>query len=394
MKLTYKNTLTSCFIGYIVQAISVNFLPLLFVFFQDTYDVSLGQLTALITAHFGIQLLVDSTATLYVDKLGYRPCIVTAHAASALGLFLLTILPDVMDPFTGMVLAVFIYGIGSGLIEVLISPITESCPTENKETAMQLLHSFYCWGHMAVVLLSTGFFAVFGIENWRIMARIWMIIPVTNGILFSMVPLQPLIAEGEKGMGLKNLLKSKLFWLLMTMMICAGAAELGIAQWASAFAERGLGVSKTTGDLAGPMAFAFVMGVTRAIYAKFGHKINLAKAIFASCILCVASFAMIALFSSPLVNLIACGICGVSVSLMWPGTLSRASVMLKGGGTAMFALLAVGGDMGCTLGPIVVGMIADGLGGDLRIGMACCIAFPVIMILALLLSKKHMAADK
>ena len=389
MKLSYNSTLRSCFIGYIVQAISVNFLPLLFVFFQDTYAVSLGQLTALITAHFGIQLLVDSTATLYVDKLGYRPCILIAHGASALGLLLLTILPDVMDPFTGMVLAVFIYGIGSGLIEVLISPITESCPTDNKETAMQLLHSFYCWGHMAVVLLSTGFFALFGIENWRIMARIWMIVPIVNGILFSMVPLQPLVAEGEKGMSLGQLLKSKLFWLLMTMMICAGAAELGIAQWASAFAERGLGVSKTTGDLAGPMAFAFVMGITRAIYAKFGHKINLPKAIFVCCILCVAAFAAIALFSSPVVNLIACGICGASVSLMWPGTLSRAAVMLKGGGTAMFALLAVGGDMGCTLGPIVVGMIADGLGGDLRIGMACCIAFPLIMILALLLSRKY-----
>ena len=390
MKLTYKNTLTSCFVGYIVQAISVNFLPLLFVFFQDTYQVSLTQLTALITVHFGVQLFVDSTASLYVDKLGYRPCIVAAHAFSAIGLFLLTILPDMMDPFAGICTAVFIYGIGSGLIEVLISPITESCPTGNKETAMQLLHSFYCWGHMAVVLLSTGFFALFGIENWRIMARFWMLIPITNGILFSLVPLQPLIAEGEKGMGLGQLLKSKLFWLLMTMMICAGAAELGIAQWASAFAERGLGVSKTVGDLTGPMAFAFVMGITRAIYAKFGHKIDLGKAIVASCILCVASFAVIALFSSPVVNLIACGVCGVSVSLLWPGTLSRAAVALKGGGTAMFALLAVGGDMGCTLGPIVVGMIADGVGGDLRVGMAACIAFPVILLLSLFASRKMM----
>ncbi len=390
MRLTYKNTLISCFIGYIVQAISVNFLPLLFVFFQDTYQVSLGQLTALITVHFGVQLLVDATASLYVDKLGYRPCIVAAHAFSAVGLFLLTILPDLMDPFAGICTAVFIYGIGSGLIEVMISPITESCPTDNKETAMQLLHSFYCWGHMAVVLLSTGFFALFGIENWRMMARLWMLIPIVNGILFCLVPLQPLIPEGEKGMGLGQLLKSKLFWLLMVMMICAGAAELGIAQWASAFAERGLHVSKTVGDLAGPTAFAFLMGIVRAIYAKFGDKIDLGKAIVVSCVLCMLSYLMIALFASPVVNLIACGLCGISVSLLWPGTLSRAAVALKGGGTAMFAWLAVGGDMGCALGPLVVGMIADGAGGDLRVGMAAGIAFPVIMLLSLLASRKMM----
>lgn len=390
MKLTYKNTLTSCFIGYIVQAVSVNFLPLLFVFFQDTYQVSLGQLTALITVHFGVQLLVDATASLYVDKLGYRPCIVAAHTFSAVGLFLLTVLPDLMDPFTGICTAVFIYGIGSGLIEVMISPITESCPTDNKETAMQLLHSFYCWGHMAVVLLSTGFFALFGIENWRMMARLWMLIPIVNGILFCLVPLQPLIAEGEKGMGLGQLLKSKIFWLLMVMMICAGAAELGIAQWASAFAERGLHVSKTVGDLAGPTAFAFLMGITRAVYAKFGDKLDLGKAIVGSCILCMLSYLMIALFASPVVNLIACGLCGISVGLLWPGTLSRAAVALKGGGTAMFAWLAVGGDMGCALGPLVVGMIADGAGGDLRVGMAAGIAFPVIMLLSLLASRKIM----
>ena len=390
MRLTYKDTLRSCFIGYIVQAISVNFLPLLFVFFQDTYQVSLGQLTTLITVHFGVQLVVDSTAPLYVDKLGYRPCIVAAHCFSASGLLLLTILPDLMDPFTGIAMAVFIYGIGSGLIEVMISPITESCPTDNKEAAMQLLHSFYCWGQVGVVVITTGFFFLVGIEHWRIMALIWMLFSVVNGFLFTRVPLQPLIAEGEKGMSLGQLLKTKLFWLLMIMMICAGAAELGIAQWASAFAERGLGISKTMGDLAGPMAFAALMGVVRVFYAKAGGRINLAKAITISCITCVVAYAMIAIFDSPIVNLLACGLCGLSVSLLWPGTLSRAAVALKGGGTAMFALLAVGGDMGCTLGPLVVGMVADGVGGDLRIGMAAGIAFPAIMLLSLFASRKMM----
>ena len=387
MKLTYKHTLRSCFIGYIVQAISVNFLPLLFVFLQDTYQVSLAQLTALITVHFGVQLIVDSTASLYVDKLGYRPCIVAAHIFSAVGLFLLTILPDRMDPFAGLCCAVFIYGIGSGLIEVMISPITESCPTDNKETAMQLLHSFYCWGHVGVVLLSTAFFFLFGIEHWRIIAYIWMLIPIVNGCLFTKVPLQPLIAEGETGTKPGKLLKSGTLWLFMLMMICAGAAELGVAQWASAFAERGLGVSKTIGDLAGPMAFAVLMGVIRVFYARFGDKLDLSKAIFVSCVLCAAGYALIALFPSPVISLIGCGLCGISVSLLWPGTLSRASATLNGG-TAMFALLAVGGDLGCTLGPLVVGSVADAAGGDLRIGMAAGIVFPVLMLLSLLVSRK------
>ena len=390
MKLTYKHTLRSCFIGYIVQAISVNFLPLLFVFFQDTYQISLGQLTTLITVHFGVQLFVDSTAPLYVDKIGYRPCIVGAHVFSATGLLLLTILPDLVDPFIGIAAAVFVYGIGSGLIEVMISPITESCPTDNKEGAMQLLHSFYCWGHVGVVLISTGFFFLFGIENWRIMALLWMMISVVNGFLFSKVPLQPLIADGERGITLPQLLKSKLFWLMMVMMICAGAAELGIGQWASAFAERGLGVSKMVGDLAGPMAFAALMGIVRVIYAKFGAKINLARAILVSCIVCMIAYIMMAIFDSPVINLIACGLCGMSVSLLWPGTLSRSAVALNGGGTAMFALLAVGGDIGCTLGPIVVGVIAEGAGGDLRLGMAAGIAFPVIMLASLFMSRKAM----
>jgi len=387
-RLTYKNTLTSCFIGYVVQAISVNFLPLLFVFLQDTYQVSLGQLTTLITVHFGVQLFVDATASLYVDKVGYRPCIVAAHVFSATGLFLLTILPDLMDPFTGLVTAVFIYGIGSGLIEVLISPITESCPTDNKETAMQLLHSFYCWGHVGIVLISTGFFWLFGIENWRIIAWVWMLIPIVNGVLFTKVPLNTLVAQGEKGMKLTQLLKNKLFWLYMLMMICAGAAELGIAQWASAFAERGLGVSKTVGDLAGPMAFAVLMGVVRVFYAKFGDQLDLNKSIFISCLLCIGAYGLIALFPSPVVCLIGCGICGISVSLMWPGTLSRASATLKGAGTAMFALLAVGGDLGCTLGPAVVGLVAQGAKDDLRVGMAAGIAFPLVMLVCLLLSHK------
>lgn len=386
MKLTYKNTLVCCFIGYIVQAITINFLPLLFITFHNAYQIPLSQITLLVTVNFVVQLVIDISAPLYVDKIGYRPCIVAAHCFSAAGLLLLTVLPNILPPFTGLLLSVATYAIGSGLIEVLISPITESCPTDNKEKAMSLLHSFYCWGHVGVVLISTSFFTLAGIENWRILARIWAIIPIINGILFLKTPIAPLIAEGEKGMTMKELFRSKVFWVLLIMMLCAGASEHAVSQWASAFAEKGLGISKAAGDLAGPMAFAILMGATRAFYGKFGDRIDLDKFIFFSGVLCIISFALIIFVPSPIVNLIGCALCGMSVASMWPGTLSQASVSLRTGGTAMFAWLAVAGDMGCTAGPTLVGLVSGAAGDNMKLGILAGMVFPIALVLCLLLN--------
>ena len=388
MKLTYKNTMTSCFVGYIVQAINANFVPLLFLTFQDSFGIPLDQITVLIVTNFVVQLTVDATAPLYVDKLGYRPCIVAAHVFSAAGILMLTFLPEVMPPFAGLLISVATYAIGGGLIEVLVSPITESCPTDNKEKAMSLLHSFYCWGSVGVVLLSTIFFTVFGIENWKIMGVIWALIPIVNAFLFAKVPMVPLIAEGERGMKMGELFRNKVFWILLLMMVCAGASELAMGQWASAFAEKGLGISKTAGDLAGPMAFAVLMGVVRVFYGKFGHKINLDKFIGLSAVVCVAAYLMIALVPNPIINLIGCGLCGLGVSIMWPGTLSKASVLLKNGGTTMFALLAVAGDLGCTTGPMVVGLVSDAAGDNLKIGIFAAIAFPVLLVVCGVMTKR------
>lgn len=385
MKLTYKTTLVSCFIGYIVQAITVNFIPLLFITFQNDYNIPLSQITLLVTVNFVVQLVIDGTASLYVDKVGYRPCIVAGHIFSAIGLLMLTILPDVLPPFTGLMLSVVTYAVGSGLIEVLVSPITESCPTDNKEKAMSLLHAFYCWGHVGVVLLSTAFFSLAGIENWRILARIWALIPIFNTFLFLKTPIAPLISEGEEGMKLGQILRSKVFWLLFIMMVCSGASEHVIAQWASAFAEKGLNISKTAGDLAGPMMFAVLMGVTRTLYGKYSEKLNMDRCILGSGVLCILSFVLASLVPSPVVNLIGCGLCGISVAILWPGTLSKASATLRNGGTAMFALLAVGGDLGCSLGPTVVGFVSGAAGDDLRAGILAGSVFPVVLIVSLLL---------
>lgn len=381
MKRNFKTTIGACFVGYVVQAIVNNFVPLLFVTLQNTYDIPLSKITMLVTINFGVQLVVDLASAVFVDRIGYRVSAILAHVCSAAGLVLLTALPDLLpDAFTGILIAVVVYAIGGGLIEVLISPIMESCPTDNKEAAMSLLHSFYCWGHVGVVLISTAFFAFAGIDNWRILACVWAVIPVVNAVVFLRVPMVPLIAEGEKGMPLRELFANKTFWFLMLMMVCAGASEQAVSQWASTFAESGLGVSKAVGDLAGPMAFAVLMGGARAFYGKYGEKIDLDRFMMGSGILCVCAYLLISLVPSPVVSLIGCALCGLSVGIMWPGTFSKAAASLRTGGTAMFALLALGGDLGCSGGPTLVGLVSSAAGNNLKIGILAAIVFPVLPV--------------
>lgn len=389
MKNQYHKTIYACFLGYIVQAIVNNFVPLLFLTFEETYQIPLSRITLLVTINFAVQLLVDLLAIGFVDRIGYRVSILIAHIFSAGGVLLLTVLPDrCSEPFVGLLIAVIIYATGGGLLEVLVSPIIESCPTDNKEAAMSLLHSFYCWGHVGVVFLSTVFFAVFGIDNWKIMAIIWACIPLANTILFAKVPIAPLIGEGEKGLTIKELYSKKLFWLFLLMMICAGASEQAVSQWASTFAEKGSGVSKTIGDLAGPMFFAICMGLSRAYYGKFGEKINLQLFMIGSSMLCVVSYLGIVFFTIPALGLISCGIAGLSVGIMWPGTFSMASASIKRGGTAMFALMALAGDLGCAGGPTVVGMVSSHFSDNLQMGTLAAIVFPVILCVGLAYTKK------
>ena len=376
----------ACFVGYIVQAIINNFVPLLFLTFEKNYHIPLSQITMLITFNFGVQLAVDLFAAKYVDRIGYRTSIVLAHVCSAAGLIGLAVLPELFpNAIMGLMIAVVIYAVGGGLIEVLISPIMESCPSKHKEKAMSLLHSFYCWGHVGVVLLSTLFFHFFGIENWKILALVWAIIPVVNGIVFCKVPMASLMEEGETGMTLRELAGNGTFWILMLMMVCSGASEQGVSQWASTFAEKGLQISKTMGDLAGPMFFAILMGASRAFYGKYGDKLDLNRFMVGSSILCVLSYLCISLSPSPLLSLLGCGICGLSVGIMWPGSFSRASQSLPKGGTAMFAMLALAGDVGCGSGPTVVGYVTSLVGEDLKRGILAGVIFPVLLLVGIAL---------
>ena len=378
----YRSTMNACFTGYIVQAIVNNFVPLLFVTFQNSWHIPLSRITMLITVNFIIQLSVDLASAGFVDRLGYRASAVTAHLFSAVGLLMLTFLPDMMpDPFYGILISVIVYAVGGGLIEVLISPIIESCPTDNKETAMSLLHSFYCWGYMGVVLFSTVFFALFGIGNWRALTLVWAVIPVVNAVVFCRVPLFSLDENEETGMSISSLISDRKFLMLMLMMLSAGAGEQSVSQWASTFAEEGLGLSKTVGDLAGPMMFALMMGLSRVLYSRYGDRIELDSAMKFSAAACVISYVCIAIPSSVL-GIVGCALCGFSVGILWPGTFSLASRSLVRGGTAMFALLALAGDLGCTAGPTLAGMISSAAGDNLRLGVFAAVIFPVMFLIA------------
>ena len=384
--LQYKHTVRACFVGYVVQAIVNNFAPLLFLTFQAQYGIPLSQITVLITVNFALQLIVDFVSAFFIDKIGYRVSIVAAHVFAAAGLVLMTVLPEIMpSPFAGLLIAVMCYAVGGGLLEVLVSPIVEACPTDNKEQAMSLLHSFYCWGSVAVVGLSTLFFALFGTRSWRYLALMWAAVPLANAFVFSKVPIAPLIEDGEKGLSIKELFKNKMFWIFMLLMLCSGASEQAVSQWASTFAERGLGVSKTIGDLTGPMLFSVLMGLSRLIYGKFGGRIKLDSIMLGSGVLCIISYLIITLTGSSVLGLCGVALCGLSVGIMWPGTFSKASASIKGGGTAMFALLALCGDLGCSGGPTFAGMMASRFGDNLKIGMLCAIVFPAVLSLIVLI---------
>lgn len=389
----YKHTIYACYAAYVASAVVNNFLPLLFVTFQSEYGISLTQLGTLVSVNFAVQLIVDAVSAKFADKIGYRACVVTAAALEMAGFLALCLLPEVLSiPFWGIFAAVILYALGSGLNEVVLSPIMEALPNKEKASAMSLLHSFYCWGHMGVVLLSTLFFVTVGIENWRILAGLWALVPLVSLILFTKVPILQLNEAGEE-LPMKNLFGMRLFYLFLLLMLCAGAAELAMSQWASLFAETGLGISKTAGDIAGPCLFAATMGATRLLYGKYGKNGHLIRWISISAVGCMLCYAVAALSPVPVFSLIACALCGASVGIFWPGVLSLSAQYCPRGGTAMFALLAAGGDVGCTVGPLLIGLVSDNVSGaesfgSLRAGMLAAMVFPLLMLACVILLKR------
>ncbi len=389
----YRKTLTACYLAFITQAITANFAPLLFLKLHADYGISLGRIALIPTAFFLTQLLIDVFCARYVDAIGYRRSIVFSEIASAAGLAGLAIIPGLFaDPFVGIMICVVIYAVGSGLIEVLASPIVEACPFDHKDKVMSLLHSFYCWGSVGVILVSTLFFTVFGIENWKWMACIWALVPLYNVFNFATCPIEHLTESGE-GMTIRELFRVPVFWIGILLMVCAGASELSMAQWASSFTEAALGFSKSVGDLAGPCMFAVTMGISRVIYGKKGGKIPLTRYMIGSGILCLCCYLLASLSGNPAWGLAGCVLCGFSVGIMWPGTISVISPRLPRGGTALFALLAMAGDLGGALGPWLVGEVTQQAGDRLQSGMLAGGIFPLLMIAALALLSRTVSKN-
>lgn len=384
----YQKTKIACYLGFVTQAIAANFAPLLFLKFHNDYNISLGNIALISTFFFFTQLLVDLFCAKYVDRIGYRVSIVTSEVCSALGLIGLAFLPDILpSPFVGIIISVIIYAIGSGLIEVLCSPIVEACPFDNKEATMSLLHSFYCWGAVGTIFVSTVFFMIFGIDSWKWLAVIWALVPAVNIYNFATCPIEHLVEEGS-GLSGRELFSMPLFWIAIVLMICSGASELSMAQWASAYAEAALGIPKTIGDLAGPCMFAVSMGICRVFFGKYGDRMNLNKFMVGSGVLCVVCYLLASVFANPAVGLIGCIVCGFSVAIMWPGTISISSKTFPLGGTVMFALLAMAGDLGGSIGPVIVGRVAQSAGGNVRAGLGVGIIFPLVLLAMLFLMAK------
>lgn len=384
MKLSFKHTKYSCYLAYVTSAVINNLAALLFVQFSKQYGLALSQLSFIITMNFAVQIVVDLIGAKYADKIGYRTIVRLSQVFGALGLVGLGIFPRIFpSAYAGIITAAVIYAIGSGLTEVVISPIVEALPGDEKASAMSMLHSFYCWGHVFAVVVSTGFFYVFGIQNWSILCCLWAIIPIITFVLFKFVPINQLESGAEEGhSGLGKLFSVKIIWLFLILMICSGAAEQSMAQWASFFAETELGVSKQVADLLGPCLFAICMGVTRVFFGIFGEKLNMKASLFASGLLCVISYLIAAFVPYSGLSFAGCAICGVAVGLMWPGTLSLASSIYPAGGTAMFAILALAGDAGCFIGPETVARASSAVSGavsSVKTGLAFAIVFPLII---------------
>lgn len=405
MNMNYKKTYIACYLGYITQAIVVNYMPILFVIFNEDYNISLSHLGALALVNFVSQIITDVIAARVIDRIGFRRAAVPAHVLCVAGLVMMGVLPSVMpNAYAGLVIAVIAYSVGGGLIEVVISPIVEALPSEDNSSSMSFLHSFYCWGQLAVVLITTLVIKIFGYGVWKAMSFVWAAIPAFNIYCFMKVPLPE--TREETRVPIKRLLMERGFAIGLILMLCAGAAEQIMAQWASLFAQKGLGVSKVVGDLLGPCLFALFMALGRTWYGVKGEKLDLKKALIGCSVLCILCYGVTVFSRNPLISLISCALTGFTVSLMWPGTLSYNAVCFKNGGAAMFGVMAIFGDMGCSLGVWITGMVseyAQKLSGvisysqssgltveqiGLKAGILTGIIFPVIMFAGLLKLKR------
>lgn len=377
-KINYTPTKISAYVGYFVQAIVNNFLPILFVAFQDIYGIGYEKLGRLIVFNFITQMVTDILSPKIISLLGYRKTAVMCQLIAALGLTLAAVLPNVLpNAYIGIVLAVIVYAFASGLMEVIISPMIEMLPTSNKSGNMSLLHSFYCWGQAITTVGTTLLLSAFGYRGWTYIPLIWAIVPFINAFSFIRVPIVEPQPE-RKSDSFRVLFSDRRFRVFMLIMLCAGASEIAMAEWASVFAQNALGVSQIAGDLAGPCAFSLFMGLGRLLYAAFSEKISYRSTVIVLGLCCAVCYYIAAFASIPIFALAACALCGFTVSILWPGTISAGAVAFPRGDAVMFSVFAMCGDIGCCIGPWLLGVVAEHF--TLNIGFAVSSFFPLLMV--------------
>lgn len=411
MKANFKHTLVACYTGYIVQAIVNTLSPLLFIIFNEQLGLSLTEISILITVNFIIQISMDVASTFFINVLGYRKSVIIAEFLATVGLLSMAMFTVcIPNKFVALLASTALMSMGGGIIEVVVSPIVEAIPGDEKASAMSILHSFYCWGQLAVVLLTTLFLAIFGMGAWIALPILYAIVPAIGALMFTIVPVNQLEA-GEKASSIKKLIRQKGFWLMVIIMVCAGASEVSMAQWGSLFAEVTLGIPKSLGDLLGPSVFAICMGLGRIIFGRVADKIRIERWICASFALCILAYLVTTLFDMPIIASVGFALCGISVAILWPGTYSLGAREISYGGTLIFALFALSGDIGCALGPDLVGIVSDAVSADgngflsalisgsgisagLRTGLLLASVFPAVGFIASLILSIRLSKNK
>ena len=406
---SYKSTIAACYIGSFVQAIIVNTTPILFIPLREQFGLTFQQMGLLVLINFISQVGCDILFSNAIDKYGFRRFVVAAHGLAVVGLVLFAASPLLFDrPFAGFVTATIIFSGSGGLLELLLSPIVNAIPTDEKAGAMSVLHSFYSWGQAAVILLTTVLLFVFGRAWWQWIILIWTLVPLFNFFFLMRVPFAPNVPE-EQRQGMDKILLKPFFIAALATILCGAAAELCISQWASAYLEEAMRLPKVVGDVGGVCLFAVMMGVGRLFYGMYGKKINVSLMMLIGTVGAAACYITVALSGTAVLSLLACGLCGLCVSLLWPGTLVVASEHYPLAGAWMFAILAAG-DIGASAGPWLMGVVAEqahrlpflsglltqGMSPDqlgLRAAMLVSALFPIIAFFCLRWMRKRTHDD-
>lgn len=356
---SYQLTTISCFVGIFCQAVSSNITAILFIPLMTLYGLSYVHLGLLVGINFTTQVLVDIIASRLVDRYGFRVFVLPSDILAVIGLVLFGLTPVLFDNIlTGLVFSTIIFSASCGLQEVMLSPIVNAIPHNDKGPAMALMHSFYAWGQVATIIITTLFLFFFGIENWQVIVFLWALVPLVNFFMFLAAPFPGVIHENQR-MTMRDLIL-KPFYLVALLAIMGGAAtELVMNQWSSTFSEKVLELPKVTGDILGMCGFAVFLGLGRVLYGRYGSKINMNNVLVGSAAAAVVCYIAVAISPLPAISLAACAVCGLAASLLWPGTLVITAEKYPLAGAWIFAILAAAGDIGAASGPFAAGVITD-----------------------------------